>query len=345
MGYFELVKQGVKRANSNWPLLVIQFVAGVITVFGAFVLIGVPVIIGVIMVGFDVSQMTEVERVFSDMGFQDILSRYLGVIIILILGIFLYIVFAICLSAYVQAGTAASVGRSALKHAYEFKLSTFFKDAKRFFRPMLLYNILLFFIMCFLIAVAILALVAMAAAGVLAVGAEAVGAGGGTVSVFLQWLITLSAVFFFVVMFAAFVGLSMQGMAPLVMRGQGPVKSLQTAMGFWDKDRKSLWVVAMVVGGIVLVELVATALGLAIQMIPLVGPLINIPYRFIANILGMYLWIAALSTVFYYYARRHARKKQASTTASGGGSSSQGRISPPVGGGPRPLPPPIPPTG
>jgi hypothetical protein len=350
MGTVELIKEGIGRANRNWPLLIVQFVGGVISVFAAFVLIGVPVIIGVIMVGFDVSQMSDVGRIFGDMDFHDIFSRYLSVIIILVIGILLYIVFAVCLSAFVQAGTAASIGRSALKRNYEFNLSVFFKDARRFFRPMLLYNILLFFVMCFLIAIVVLAIVVLAAAGVLAL-AEGTVAGDGATGVFFHWLITLSAVLFFVVIFASFFGLSMQGMAPLVMRGQGPVKSIQTALRFWDRDRGALWVLAMVLGGVILVEICAGVLGAAIQMIPFIGPIINIPYRFAANVLGLYLWIVALSTVFYYYALKNSRKRPGGPAAerpvssSGGGSSSQGHISPQEGGGPRPLPPPIPPQG
>lgn len=342
MGYIELIKQGVARANRNWPLLIVQFVGGIITVFGAFVLIGVPVIIGVIMVGLDVSQMTEVERFFGNMDLHDVMSRYLGVIIILVVGILLYIVFAICLSAFLQAGTAASIGRSALKGSHEFKLKLFFKDAKRFFRPMLLYNILLFFITCMILALAVVAFVAMSSAGIIAFG-SGLAAGDGRMGVFFQWLIILTTIFLFAIVVASFLGLSMQGMAPLVMRGQGPLKSLRSAMKFWDRDRRSIWVLAMVVGGILLIMLLTKLIGAAIQMIPLVGPIINIPYEFLVGVLRMYLWIVALSIVFYYYALKNARRNPATTSPSGGGSIVRGRTSPSQGGGPRPLPPPIPP--
>ncbi len=338
MEYPGIIRQGIARANRNWPLIVVHVVAGIVQVFAAFVFIGIPVLIWLVRIGVDAAGMADLENLLQDGDrLLELLTEYMGMIAVIALGGLLYLVFALCFNAYIQAGTAGSVGRAATAGPlFRFGLGTFFSDARKYFWRVLLYDIFLGLLV--LLALVFLTVTAVASGLLGSIAGGIGGGGGGFFGVFLQWMVIFTSGFLGFAGLMAFMGLALQGLAPLVMSNMGPVRSLEESLRLWKRDTRSLGLLALAVGGVLGAQMLLGVLGGLVQLMPLVGPLLYVPFRFAAGVFRIYLWLAALSAVFYYYALGNVappRIASASDTlpeggasgTSASGSSSPGNIS------------------
>ena len=78
--------------------------------------------------------------------------------------------------------------------------------------------------------------------------------------------------------------------------------SIKTAWRVLETDRQTLHLILIVVGGYVLVQIAIALVGGILQIIPLLGIVIYLPYSIAAHIFGIYLYMAVLAAVISHYA-------------------------------------------
>ena len=92
MKYIEAIKDGFRLINKNWQLVLIQVGMVFMSSIGFFIIVGIPLAIAFIIFGIDLTALTETRDIFRMLrGPSDIISKYLGLILIVVASFILYI--------------------------------------------------------------------------------------------------------------------------------------------------------------------------------------------------------------------------------------------------------------
>ncbi len=317
MTYTERIRHGFALANRNWQLVVIQIGFVLVSILSLFVIVVLPVIVMAVALG------VEAERSGNIAGLLDVatsgaaLSQYLGAALVVLLFLFVYVTFVLVLWLFVTGGTVGTLAECSRDKEARFSMGVFWSEAKRLFAPLAWYYTILS------IAVMVLFAVLGAAFVAGAFGYAAMGLEESRLGIFFTvmgvLLLGSCGLFFSLCLYL----LSIQGLAPLTIDRRGAMDSIRAAWAFLEKDRNSLYLMLIVVGGYVLVQILLALAGGVLQIIPLLGILIYLPYSIVANIFGIYLYMALLAAVISHYADSKAASasmhysKEAGPSASG----------------------------
>ena len=306
MTYTERIKHGFAIANKYWQLVVIQVGAVIINLIALMVFVGLPIIVLGVALGVEAERSGDITRFLDPTSYASALSEYLGALLVLALCVFVYVTFAMVLWLLVSGGTVGSLAHASRSPEAAFSMRVFWAEAKKLFAPLAWYYTIL--------SVALLAVFAAIAAAFVA-GAFAYMAAGledSRLGIFVTVMGVLSlgscGLFFSMCLYI----LSVQGLAPLAVDGKSAMGSIKDAWATLKGDRTSLYLMLIVVGGYVLVQIAMAMVAGVLQLIPLLGMIIYLPYSIAANILGIYLYMALLGTVISHYA--DATKPSAETS-------------------------------
>ncbi len=134
MTYIEAVKDGFRLVHRNWQLVLVQLGMVIVSSIGFFVIVGIPLAIAFIIFGVDLTGLTDVKDIFRTIKEpSDVISRYLGLILIVIASLLLYIIMVVMLGIYVFGGSIGVIGKSLMERYLKFSMHTFFVEAKRLF--------------------------------------------------------------------------------------------------------------------------------------------------------------------------------------------------------------------
>ncbi|KKL88198.1 hypothetical protein LCGC14_1927140, partial [marine sediment metagenome] len=243
----------------------------------------------------------EAKRAGDIAGFLDAatggpaIGEYLGAILVVILSVFIFTTFALVLWLLVTGGTVGAIAHAAKDKTARFSMGVFWQEAKGLFMPLAWYYTIL--------SVAALALFALLA-GAFAVGTigyGAMGLGDSRLGVFFSVMGVLLLGSCGFIFFLCVYVLSVQGLCPLAVEKRGAMASIKRAWGFLEADRKALWLILITVGGYVVIQISIALFGGLLQFIPLLGAIVYVPYSIVANIFGIYLYIALLGAVVSHY--------------------------------------------
>ena len=138
MTFVEAIRDGFRLVNRNWQLVLIQISMLFISAIGAFIIVGLPLAIAFIIFGIDLTGLTDVRDVLGMLrGPSDILSKYLGLVLIILTSILLYILVVALLGIYIFGGSIGIIGRSLRDSSLKFHMGVFFGEAKRLFLRLL----------------------------------------------------------------------------------------------------------------------------------------------------------------------------------------------------------------
>ncbi|MDP2278365.1 MAG: hypothetical protein Q8K51_09100 [Nitrospirota bacterium] len=137
MTYSDAIKNGFKLVNKNWQLVLIQFGMMLVNCIGFFVFVGIPLAVAFVMFGLDLTELTEIKNLLGTMrDASEVVSRYLGLIVVLIVSFVVYLFVAASVGLYVFGGSAGIIGMAIKDSANRFNMNMFFSEGKRLFWPM-----------------------------------------------------------------------------------------------------------------------------------------------------------------------------------------------------------------
>ncbi len=320
MTYTQRIRHGFVLANRNWQLVIVQVVFVLLNILGFLVFVGIPVIVLAVALGVEAERSGDITQFLDAATSGAALSQYLGAVFVVLLCLFVYVTFVLVLWLLVTGGTIGSIAHACRDEANRFSMGVFWAEAKKLFTPLAWYYTI--------ISVAVIALfVVMAAAfGAGALGYEAAGLGESRLGIFFTvmgvLLLGSCGLFFSLCLYM----LSVQGLCPLAVEGRGAMDSIKAAWGTLEKDRNSLYLILIVVGGYVLAQILLALVGGVLQLIPLLGFIVYLPYSIAANIFGIYLYMAVLAAIISHYTEAVLPDAtlMAGPGGSGGGSPSSG---------------------
>jgi len=296
MGYSEVIKEGFKVVHRIWQLLLVQLGMVVLSGFGFIVLVVIPLAIAFVLFSIDLTGIAGVEDVLKLLKEpSDIISKYFGLVLIVMGSLLMYIVLAATFSIYVFGGSVGVIGKALRDNTLKFSMHIFFSEAKRLFLPML----------GFTSVVGVILIATAFVLGVLGGGivtlVSFVKSQDSTLALFLGLFFSLTLIIIALVFLLIILSITMYGAAALSMKGTGPVKSLKEASNYVLKHPRAFWLYSVLLGGYVLVSFLLILLGYPFDLIPVIGTIISLPYKFISYTFQTYIGLAIIATLFTYY--------------------------------------------
>lgn len=296
MTYLDAIKQGFALIRKNWQLVLIQIILMIISLFGFFIFIFIPLGIALAAFGIDLTELTRLGNMLETMTDpSDIIARYAGIIIVFIASLLFYIMAATCLWLYVFGGSAGYIGKALRDSSLKFSMNIFFSEAKHLFFPLMWFT-------------AIVGLIFIGIAFVLGIFGGVIAAIIGTAksqeaAVLLFIGIFAALILFCIALFLliAALALTMYGIAAIVFKGYGAWKATKDTVKYLFHQPRALWLYALLFAGYVGASFLLILLGVPFNLIPVVGAIIAIPYQIFSSIVQSYLWLVIIAALFIYY--------------------------------------------
>ncbi len=296
MTYSDAIKNGFRLVNKNWQLVLIQFAMMVVNCIGFFVFVGIPLAVAFVIFGLDLTEMTELKNLLGTMkDASEIITKYLGLIIVLVVSFVVYLLVAIAVGLYVFGGSAGMIGRAVRDSSNRFNMNTFFSEGKRLFWPLAGFA-------------SIIGIIFLGVAFVLGVFAGGIGviisiAKGyeTTLSVVLGIFLSLLLFCIGLALIISSIALTFYGTAAIVLKGTGPWQATKDTIKYLYRNPAALWLYCLAFGGYVLATFLLVLLGMPFSMIPIIGAIIAIPYQIFSYALQSYSGLVVVAVIFIYY--------------------------------------------
>jgi hypothetical protein len=296
MGYAEVIREGFRAIHRTWQLLLVQLGMVILSGIGFFVFVGIPLAIAFVIFSIDLTGITQLEDIFRLFkGSSDILSRYFGLVLIVVGGFLMYIILAAIFSIYVFAGSVGVIGKALEDKTLKFSMPLFFSEAKRLFMPMLGFTSI----------VGVIFIAAAFVLGIMGGGVMAlvtfVKSQDSTLALFLSLFFSLLLIIIALIVLLAILSVTMYGVAALVMKGLGPMKSLREAAHYVVRHPNAFWFYALLFGGYLFVSFLLVLLGYPFSLIPVIGTILSFPYQIISSGFQTYIGLSIIAALFAYY--------------------------------------------
>lgn len=306
MNYIDTIKEGFRLINKNWQLVIIQMILLIISTIGFFIIVGIPFAIAFILFGIDLTRLTDFRNILNIIGNQsEFLSKYIGLILIVIGSLLLYFVLIVLLNIYIFAGSVGVIGRSLRNKNEKFSIQTFFNEAKRLFPRMLGFTFI----------IGLLMILTAFFLGILG------GSIGALISftrgieskilifilIFLSLCLTLMALLFVM----GILSLTLFGVASLLFKDIGPIKSIKESINYLFRRPSAFWLYALLFGSYMLISFILVVLKYPVAFIPFIGTFLSFPVQLIAGIFEAYLGLVFIAIILSYY---YSTEIQPSTT-------------------------------
>lgn len=304
MSYIEAIKEGFRVVHKNWQLVLIQFAMVLINFIGFFIIVGIPLAIAFIIFGIDLTGLSDIKDIFRTLkGPSEIITRYFGLLLIVILSFLFYIIAAALFGMYVFGGSAGIIGKTIGDRTLKFSMHTFFHEAKRLFTK----------IFGFTSVIGVILIVAAFVLGILGGSIAALvsfaKSQDSTLALFFGTFLSLILTIIALILIFGTLSVTLYGVAALFFKGTGPVKSLREAMRYLLRHPAALWLYAILFGGYVFVSFFLIVLGYSFYLIPVIGTILSFPYQLISYVFQTYLGLAIIAITFTYYYATEIQKE------------------------------------
>lgn len=296
MTYIEAIKDGFRVVHRNWQLVLVQLGMVIVSFIGFFIIVGIPLAIAFIIFGIDLSGYTEIKDIFRILKEpSEVISRYLGLLTIVIASFLLYIIMVAMLGIYLFGGSVGVIGKAIRDRSLKFSMHTFFDEARRLFLRVLGFT-------------AVIGILVIAAAfvlgvlgGVIAVLVSFAQSQDSTLALFFGAFFSLILIIIALILILGILSITLYGVASLFFKDTGPLKSIREAMHYLVKHPNAFWFYTILFVGYVLASFLLMLLSYPFTFIPVIGTILSFPYQLISYVFQTYLGLAVIATVLTYY--------------------------------------------
>ncbi|MBI5188357.1 MAG: hypothetical protein HZA07_04715 [Nitrospirae bacterium] len=296
MTYIEAIKDGFKVVHRNWQLVLVQLGMVIVSCIGFFIIVGIPLAVAFIIFGIDLTGLTEIKDIFRVLkGPSEIISRYFGLVLIVIVSFLLYILIAVTFGIYVFGGSVGVIGRALREKSLKFSMHTFFHEARKLFTHMLGFT-------------AIIGIILIAAAFVLGVLGGGIAAivsfaksQDSTLALFLGMFFSLILILIALSLIISILTVTLYGIAVLFFKNTGPMKSIEEAVRYLFRHPDAFWLYSILFAGYIIASFLFILLSYSFKMIPVIGVILSLPYQLFSYIFQSYLSLVVIAITFAYY--------------------------------------------
>ncbi len=296
MKYIEAMNDGFRVINRNWQLVLIQVAMVFVSSIGFFIIVGLPLAVAFIIFGIDLTGFADVRDIFNVLqGPSDIISKYLGLILIILSSVILYILVVTMLGIYLFGGSIGVIGRSIGDKTLKFTVRMFMDESKRLFLRLL----------GFTSVIGLILIVAAFFLGLLGGGIAAIvsyaQSQDSTLALFFSTFFSLILVIVALMLILGILSITLYGFAALFFKGTGAFRSIKEAAKFLIKYPNGFWLYTVLFIGYLLASFLLILLGYPFTLIPVIGTILSFPYQFILYAFQTYLGLVIIATILSYY--------------------------------------------
>jgi hypothetical protein len=304
MTYTEAVKEGFRLANRNWQLVLIQLGMVFVSSISFFIIVGIPLAIAFIIFGIDLTGLSSLRDLVSVLKSpSQIISKYLGFILIVLACFLFYVIMVALLGIYVLGGAIGIIGESIKDRDLKFNMRSFFSEARRLFLRILGFSSVIgviFIIVAFFI-------------GILGGGIAALisfsRAQESTLILFFATFFSLILIVIALIIIVGILSITLYGFASLFFKDSGPLKSIHESMSFLVRHPQAFWLYIVLSLGYLLASFLIILLSYPFTIIPIIGTVISFPYQLLSYAVETYLGLFVIATIMcYYYSLTFASK-------------------------------------
>ncbi len=286
------IREGFHLANKNIQLVMIRVVVSVLHLLSLVVFLGLPLIAAIVYLGFDLAHAKDMIPFMARNPF-DFISQYLGIIGLMLISLFLYLLLSSLLFLYALGGTLGVLKWSAVNMQYTFSLSSFFKEAGGNFSR------LVWLISLVLLVMTVVCIGVMITGGIAAAYANTVMGTGSTLEIFISAFALLSTVIFSVLILLAGVVFGVYSLVVLVTDQAGVLDSIGRTYDFLKRTPHAFLYYMVLIAGFIALYTVFYSLQIFVSVIPFIVPLAYTVSVLFQSYLAVILW----SSLIVYYVK------------------------------------------
>ncbi len=296
MTYIETIKEGISTVHKNWQLILIQFASMFLSCVSFFLIVGLPIAIAFVMFGLDLTEILRLKDVVSAFkGSAELLHKYFGMAMIVILSLIIYITFIVILWIFTVAGVIGVIADTILKGYHKFTLGYFFAEGRRLFFPVLIFSTIIGAV--FITLAFVLGILGGGASTIIDMAKAQEATLGLFLGVFFS-LVLLSAGFILILITLS---VTIYGVADMVFNGSKPLTALKETVRYLYAKPAAIGFYSVLLLGYMLAGFIVILVGTPFALIPIVGSLLAIPYQFVTYVIQGYISLIMLSSIFHYY--------------------------------------------
>ncbi|MGB9716495.1 MAG: hypothetical protein ACPL1G_08835 [Thermodesulfovibrionales bacterium] len=295
MGYIYAIKEGIKLVHRVWQLVLVQLGMVLISGISFFVFVGIPLAFAFIIFNVDLTGIAQKDILYILKEPSEIISKYFGVALFVIIGLVVYIFAVITFSIYVFGGSVGVIGKVIEDKNLKFSLHLFFSEAKRLFLPMLGFTTLVGIILI------VVAFVFGILGGTIVALVSYIKRLDSTLALFISLFFSMILILLLLVMFFGIISITIYGTAALSIKGMGPLGSLKDGFHYIMKHPHAFWLYLILFGIYILISFILILFGYPFKLIPVIGSFISFPYQLISYVFQTYVGLIIIAVIFIYY--------------------------------------------
>ncbi len=296
MRYAEAIGNGFKVINKNWQLVLIQVGAIFASFIGFFILVGLPMAVAFIIFGLDLTELSRLEDIFRTLREPSgLITRYLGLVIFLLVSFLLYIIVILALGIFVFGGSIGVISRSIKEGIEKFSIRLFFSEGRRLFFPLIWFTTIIGLI--FIALAFVLGLFGGAIAAIVSAAKEQ----GAALSFFLGILFSIVLFIAGITIALAALSVAIYGAAIMAVKGFGPVRSIKEAFIHVYKHADAFYLYCIVFVGYIIISLFVVFIGYPLRFIPIIGTAVSFVYQMAVYVTQSYLALVMIAAIVCYY--------------------------------------------
>jgi hypothetical protein len=292
----ECIKEGFALANKNLQLVFVRIVVTIINLVSFFISLGIPLVFAIIYMGFDLAHAKDLLPFLTENPVEFV-SRYMGLVFLVGSSLVFYLTFVSILFLYSLGGTLGVLRASAVNIQYKFSLSSFFKEANRNF-------VRLFWIILLVSLGSVVLFTSFTiSGGIIAAIIQALAGGGGILELFFSSFIMVSVIILSIIFFVACLMFTGYSMVVSVMNGKGAVDCIKKTFDFLKQKPEAFLFYFILFAGSIIANSIFFVLKMPFNMVPVLGPVMNIVLTLFSALFQSYLALVIWSSLIMYYVR------------------------------------------
>jgi hypothetical protein len=296
MTYTDIIKNGFRLINRNWPLVLIQLSMVFLSTIGFFIIVGIPLAIAFVIFGIDLTELTDMRDIFKIFkGPSILMSKYLGLFLIVLVSFLLYLLLITMVGIYVFGGSIGVIGRSLKDASLKFSMRIFFDEAKKIFLRLLGFTSVIG-----LILIVIAFFLGMLGGGIAAIVSYAQSQ-DSTLALFFGTFFSLILLVIALVLIIGILSITLYGIAALFFKDTGAVQSIKVATQFLIQHPNAFWLYTILFVGYLIASFLMILLGYPFTVIPIIGTILSFPYQIAYYAFETYLGLMIIATILSYY--------------------------------------------
>ncbi|KPK02278.1 MAG: hypothetical protein AMK71_02795 [Nitrospira bacterium SG8_35_4] len=286
----ECIKDGVALTNRNLQLVVIRVIVSFINVIAFGVFLGIPLIITVAYLGFDVAHAREMLPYMAHNPLEFV-SRYLGLILLLLLALLSYLIFSSMLYLYTLGGMLGSLRNSFTNAGLRFALPSFFREANANFSRLFWLLSLVF------LGITVLLIACAGIGGMMVLVMSALSGADGVLNMFLRSFAAVFMIILCMLTLLASVIFSVYSAVISVAEKKGAMESVNITLAFLKNKPQALLFFIVLILAVITAGLLFFSVQIPLRIIPFISVVTFLINTFFSSYLAVVLWG---SLVTYY---------------------------------------------